>query len=215
MNLTVGPSPTRHSPTRHSPARRTTARARGFQGLRGTLAGTVSAGGALAAHLLAGGAVEPVPGLVVASVAIPFAVRATPRHEIGAARLAGLAVLAQALGHLSLMMAPERAHGAGPHAHGDGTGAPSLTVAMLGAHALVAVATVAVAGGLDAAVLAVVRAAAGWLLPTLSAVPVPVPARRRAPVGCCLRVLHGRRGQRHARPRAPPSAALLHACAAR
>lgn len=193
-------------------------RTRRFRSARGVAAGTVSAVGALVAHLLAGGSVQPVPGLVVTAVALMLAVRVTPRQELGAARLTAVALVAQAVGHLALMLSPAGAH-AGPHAaHQAGldSGAHvSPDLAMIGTHALVALATVAVAGGLDAAVLALLRAAAGWLVRLLPGGPLHV--RVAAPVRHTVRLLDGRRDGGSARPRAPPTALALapDCCAAR
>ncbi|WP_377324215.1 hypothetical protein ACFJIY_05420 [Pimelobacter simplex] len=180
------------------PAARARARARRFRQVRGAVAGCVAAFGALVAHVAAGGSVELVPGLVVTAVALPMAVALTPGDAVGLPRIGATALVAQALGHLCLMMAPA-GH---PHAHDHHAG-PAPSLAMLALHALVAIATVAVAAGLDRAALDVVRAAAGWLLPLLLALPVPV-VGYRARVLVRVRRLRGRIAARVGRPRAPP-----------
>jgi len=181
------------------PAARARARARRFRQVRGAVAGCVAAFGALVAHVAAGGSVELVPGLVVTAVALPMAVALTPGDAVGLPRIGATALVAQALGHLCLMMAPA-GH---PHAHDHHAGPAAPSLAMLALHALVVLATVAVAAGLDRAALDVVRAAAGWLLPLLLALPLPVVGyRARALVR--VRRLHGRLADRVGRPRAPP-----------
>ena len=186
------------------PAARARARARRFRRVRGAVAGCVAAFGALVAHVAAGGSVELVPGLVVTAVALPMAVALTPGDALGLPRIGATALVAQVLGHLCLMLAPA-GHAHAHHAPGSGGATPSPAMLLL--HAIVAVATVAVAAGLDRAALDVVRAAAGWLLPLLfAAVAAVVPHRAR--VLARVRRLRGRLAVRASRPRAPPRASF-------
>ncbi|WP_367919993.1 hypothetical protein, partial [Nocardioides ginsengisoli] len=168
---------------------------RRFGQARGALAGCVAAFGALVAHVAAGGSVELVPGLVVTAVALPLAVALTPRDAVDLPRLTGVALVAQALGHLCLMFAPSGQH---HHASGPGAGG-AVTPAMLGLHLLVVAATDAVAAGLDRAALDVVLAAVGWLLPLLLAVS-PGVVRHRSRALARVRRLHGRLAGRVGRP---------------
>lgn len=191
------------------PVARAQARARRFRQVRGTAAGCVAAFGALVAHVVAGGSVEPVPGLVVTAVVVPMSIVLTPGNAVGLPRIAATALVAQVLGHLCLMLAPS---GAPAHAHGHAPGGaegPVLpTPAMLALHALVALVTIVIAAGLDRAALDVVRAAAGWLLPLLLPVALPtIGYRARAPRR--VRRLRGRFATRPGRPRAPPWAAVV------
>ncbi|XBB67746.1 hypothetical protein ABFU82_00105 [Nocardioides sp. WV_118_6] len=185
------------------PAARARARARRFRQVRGAVAGCVAAFGALVAHVAAGGSVELVPGLVVTAVALPMAVVLTPGDAVGLPRIGATALVAQALGHLCLMMAPAGEHAHGHHAGTSLAGPAAPSPAMFALHALVALATVAVAAGIDRAALDVVRAAAGWLLPLLLAVVAPV-VGYRARVLVRVRRLRGRLAVRTGRPRAPP-----------
>ncbi|MCR1784377.1 hypothetical protein KVF89_17680 [Nocardioides carbamazepini] len=200
------------------PVARAQARARRFRRVRGVAAGSVAAFGALVAHVVAGGSLELVPGLVVTAVVVPMSIALTPGNAVGLARIAGTALVAQTLGHLCLMLAPS---GAPAHAHGHAEGAAAAgpvlpTLTMLGLHALVAVATIVIAAGLDRAALDVVRAAAGWLLPLLLAVALPVVGYRTRTTSR-VRRLRGRPAARPGRPRAPPwgSAPLVPSCAMR
>ncbi|WP_436701577.1 hypothetical protein [Nocardioides sp. BYT-33-1] len=192
------------------PVARAQARAWRFRHVRGAAAGTVAAFGALVAHVVAGGSLELVPGLVVTVVVVPMSIALTPGNAVGLPRIAATALVAQTLGHLCLMLAPA---GAPAHAHGHPGGAVEQgtmlpTPAMLALHALVAVATIVVAAGLDRAALDILRAAAGWLLPLL--LPVALPAvGYRARVPHRVRRLRGRSATRPGRPRAPPRVALL------
>lgn len=176
--------------------------------VRGAVAGLVAAFGALVAHAFAGGSVEVVPGLVVLLVAIPLATVLTRADSVDVPRLAATAVAAQAVGHLCLMMTPS---GGSDHAHhsvGEAAASNAATLDMLVLHAAVALGTLAIAAGLDRALLDVVRAFVGWLLP-LRGGPVALP------------VLHRCRAERRAAPlislvwagggwaRAPPSAGVL------
>ncbi|MDQ6522557.1 hypothetical protein RB608_03050 [Nocardioides sp. LHD-245] len=192
------------------PVARAQARARRFRRVRGAAAGGVAAFGALVAHVVAGGSVELVPGLVVTAVVVPMSIALTPGNAVGLPRIAATALVAQVLGHLCLMLAPS---GAPVHAHGHGAGAvaegPVLpTPAMLALHLLVAGGTVAVAAGLDRAALDVLRAAAGWLLPLLLPVALPTVGYRSRPLRR-VRRLRGRFATRPGRPRAPPRAAVV------
>jgi hypothetical protein len=181
---------------------------RRFGQARGAIAGCVAAFGALVAHVAAGGSLELVPGLVVTAVALPLAVALTPRDAVDLPRLSGVALAAQALGHLCLMFAPTGHHAHHPHGAG-------LAPAMLGLHLLVVAATVAVAAGLDRAALDVVRAAVGWLLPLLVAT-APTVVRHRSRASAPVRRLRDRLARRVGRPRAPPARVVpLALCAVR
>lgn len=179
--------------------------------VRGAVAGLLAAFGALVAHAFAGGSVEVVPGLVVLLVALPLATVLTRADSVDVPRLAATAVAAQVVGHLCLMMTPSEG---AAHAHhlagaaGPSSASNAATLDMLALHAAVALGTVAIAAGLDRALLDVVRAFVGWLLP-LRGGQVALP------------VLHRCRAERRAAPllslvwagggwaRAPPSVGVL------
>ncbi|MEQ6903364.1 hypothetical protein [Nocardioides sp. YIM 152588] len=159
-----------------------TAPRRRLLGGRGVAAGVVAAFGALVAHVASGGTVEVVPGLVALAVALPLGTAMTRRRVVDLRRLAVVAVAVQAAGHLTLMTKPAVASAEAPsgahalHAHGSGGIHPTAMVLL---HLLVAVVTVAVAAGLDRAILVLVgELVARWLPRLVGAVRVPV--RRQA-----------------------------------
>ncbi len=178
-----------------------------FRPARGLLAGLVAAFGALCAHVAGGGTVLVVPGLAVLAVALPLGVLLTPTGRVAVPRLALTALCAQAVGHLTLMMAPS-----GMHHHGHAHAAPErmglldavgLTPSMALTHLAVVAATTAVAAGLDQAVVAAVRAFLGWLvLRLLDLVRLPVRGRQRVRAeGGAVRSQTARTA---AEPRGPP-----------
>lgn len=146
--------------------------------LRGTSLGTLAALGALLAHLLAGGEVETVPGLVVLAIALPVGSLMVTPGRVAPARVLALAIGAQAVGHLTLSMAPGGHAHAQAHSHAEqGAEASSLGGMLLG-HALVAATIAALACGLDRALINLLGGLLARLLPLRAARPV-VPAMRR------------------------------------
>ncbi len=188
---------------------------RRFRRARGIAAGLVASFGALVAHVAGGGSVETVPGLVVLGVTVPLAVLLSRPDVVDARRLTAIAVVAQGVGHACLMMAPAgHAHDHGHAATGAvgavgtvGTGAgaataPELLMVLL--HLGVAAATIGVAAGVDRAMLDLVRALLGWLLPRFPRLlTLPVPHRGRA--GGRVRLLASQVGHRAYGARGPPS----------
>lgn len=165
-------------------ARTAVASGRRFRPARGLAAGLVAAFGALCAHVAGGGSVALVPGLAVLAVALPLATLLVRAGRVDVARLALIAFCAQAVGHLTLMMAPAQVHHHG-HAHAAAGGmdlldAVGLSPSMASTHLTVVAATTAVATGLDRALVAAAWAVLGWLLlPLLGLVRLPVSLRRR------------------------------------
>lgn len=187
------------------------ANGRRFRPARGVSAGLIAALGALGAHLLAGGSVALVPGLVVTAVALPLAVVLTRVGAVDVRRLALTAAAAQAVGHLTLMLAPS-----GPQHHDHHQAATSatgmlpalgLSASMLLTHLGVVVVTTAVAAGVDQAILALVWSVLGWLLlPLLGVLLLPVRHRRR--IHTDVTVVPAQATTSTAAPRGPPLAAL-------
>lgn len=167
-----------------SATRTAAASGRRFRPARGVLAGLVAAFGALCAHVAGGGTILLVPGLVVLGVALPLGIVLTRIGRVDVPRLALIAFCAQAVGHLTLMMAPSDLHHHG-HAHQAAGGmglldAVGLTPSMALTHLGVVAATTAVAAGLDQAVVKAVWAFLGWLvLRLLRLAALPVRGRQR------------------------------------
>ncbi|MBS4753556.1 hypothetical protein KG112_12145 [Nocardioides sp. zg-ZUI104] len=198
---------------------------------RGIVAGLVASFGALVAHVAGGGDVELVSGLVVLAVTVPLAVLLARHDTTDLPRLVAVALVAQVVGHLCLMMSSSPAG----HAHllpgppdtdaaaGAGSAAGSVPAALPAAlgieprlvalHLAVAAITVAVAAGLDRVLLGLVRVLVGRLLPVLPRVlAVPVHHRPRL-----LTRVHRRASQvayRVLAARGPPRAARPATCAA-
>lgn len=186
-----------------------------FRPVRGLVAGLVSAGGALSAHAFAGGSVDLVPGLMVLAVAIPMATTLSRVGTVDIHRLAATALVAQLVGHLTLMMAPSGMHQHGHAAHGGDAaaqtgamGAMGLSPTMVLAHLAVVAATTAVAIGLDRALIAAAWSVLGWLLlPSPGHTTLPIALRQHVPNrGMALSSQVERSA---AEPRGPPSAPLL------
>ncbi|TIC86784.1 hypothetical protein E8D34_11135 [Nocardioides sp. GY 10113] len=152
-----------------------TARPRRLLSGRGAAAGLVAAFGALVAHVASGGAIEVAPGVVAIAIALPLGTAMTRGRRADLRRLAVVAVAVQGAGHLTLMTTPGGAGGASAvHEHGA-SGIHPTVMALL--HLLVAVATVAVAAGVDRAILVLVGDLVARFLPRLRG-SVSVPVRR-------------------------------------
>jgi hypothetical protein len=172
---------------------------------RGVLSGVVAGAGAWVAHTLSGGEVTPLAGLVAFALSVALgpvllAPRTSPRgrrapsprgrrapgtgrqHGAPAAapmaadplRVAALMLLAQGVWHLVFMV--------GAPAPGSASTSPAgaeHTAVMLAAHAVAAVAALAVAVGLDRALVRAVLRLAATLLPrpVVEATPLPLPTR--------------------------------------
>lgn len=180
---------------------------RRFRPARGLVAGLVAAFGALCAHVAGGGTVMLVPGLAVLGVALPLSVLLTRVGRVDVPRLALTALCAQAVGHLTLMLAPNQMqhHGHEHAASGSMTllDAVGLTPSMALTHLAVVAATTAVAAGLDQALVAAVGAVLGWLvLRLLGLVRLPVRARQR--VRAAGVVVRSQTERTAAEPRGPP-----------
>lgn len=172
-------------------------RGAGLRALRGLVTGGVAGIGALIAHLAAGGSVAVMPGLMVGLITLPVAVATARSDRAALPRITLVAVLAQAVGHYSLTMAPATPdHG---H-HGGSVGMPAL---MLALHAAVAAATVMVALGFDRALVELARATLSRLFAMPAPLGVAVPAARQTAVGRAL-VLRDRLTSGRVGARAPP-----------
>lgn len=167
--------------------------ARRLRRIRGVATGTLAALGALLAHLVAGGSVELVPGVVVLAVVLPLGWALTRVGRVAPGRLLALAAAAQALGHLCLLMAPAGA-GSTAHAGHAGHAVATPSAAMVAGHLLVALAVTAFAAGLDRALIDLL----GGILARLT--PLWAPALR-APATSRSAVLHGRQVRRATRDR--------------
>lgn len=190
-----------------SATRAAAASGRRFRPARGLVAGVVASFGALCAHVAGGGTVLLVPGLVVLGVAVPLAVALTPSGRVAVPRLALTAFCAQAVGHLTLMMAPTGMHHHG-HAHHAAGGmtlldAVGLTPSMALTHLGVVAATTAVAAGLDQAVVAAVGALVGWLVLRLLGL-LRLPVRERQRVRAERGAVRSQTVRTAAEPRGPP-----------
>lgn len=189
-------------------ARAAQASGRRFRAARGLTAGLVAAFGALVAHALAGGSVTVVPGLAVVAVTLPLAIVSTRIGTVDVPRLAATAIVAQAVGHLTLMMAP-----AGVHQHAHAVGEPAMSahallpVPMVLTHLVVVLATTFVAAGMDRALVAAIWSALAWLLlPLLGQARVPHGVRARVRgVGLVAR---SQASGSTAAPRGPPRRGL-------
>jgi hypothetical protein len=170
-------------------------RGAGLGALRGLVTGGVAGIGALIAHLAAGGSVAVMPGLMVGLIILPVAVATARSDRAALPRITLVAVLAQAVGHYSLTMAPATPdHG---H-HVAGT-----TLLMLALHAAVAAATILVALGFDRALVELARATLSRLFAMPALLGVAVPAARQTAVGRAL-VLRERLTSGRVGARAPP-----------
>lgn len=167
----------------------------------------MAAGGALCAHALAGGTIEPVPGLMVLAVAVPMATVLTRIGTVDVHRLFATALVAQLVGHLTLMMAPSGMQHAGHLGHATTAASPihalGFSDSMLLTHLAVAGATTAVAAGVDRAAVAAAWSILGWLL-LQNLRHGPVPVRLRSVLSGIDRPVLSQTSRTPADPRGPP-----------
>lgn len=196
--------------------------ARRLRRIRGAGTGLLAALGALVAHLVAGGSVEPVPGFVVLAVVLPLGAALTRTDRVAPLRLLGLAATAQAVGHLCLLMAPTGAsagtagttshagHLAGHHHASGGDWLPSA--AMVAGHLAVALLVAGCAAGLDRALIDLLGGVLGRLLPRpVPRLHLPAPVRVTALATPRVRRTAGVRAVAPSRgpPRVVPASATL------